>query len=124
MAISADEVRIAFDQPLLEAPERLRPFFAESVSALEGLDLAFGYLAAGIVDEALKRMTMWHKEFAPLGYKSWAELYFAEVQRKNQFTLPNVLTPAEETYLKRWHSEIHSLIERSSAVAETPAKLR
>jgi hypothetical protein len=105
---------------LVEAPERLKTFFAESIYDLEGLDLALGYLSAGVVDEALDRMNMWHKEFAPFGYIGWAERYFAEVQRKNQFTLPNILTAEEQSYLTAWRNSIRSLIDRSSSSIATP----
>ena len=58
---------------------------------------------------------MWHKEFAHLGYRGWAESYFAEVQRKNQFTLPNALTVEEQDYLDTWRAKVQSLIERSAS---------
>jgi hypothetical protein len=77
--------------------------------------LALCYLSGGIIDEALERMSIWHKDSAHLGYKGWAESYFAEVQRKNQFTLPNVLSDEEQRYLNAWRVNVRSLIERSSA---------
>ena len=113
-AISNDEVRAAFDAPLLEAPERLRTFFCHAVHDLDGLDTALGYLSAGTIDEAVARMTMWHKGHAHLGYKGWAESYFGEAQRKNQFTLPNVLTLEEQKYLDAWRAKVRSLISRSA----------
>jgi hypothetical protein len=114
VAITADEVRAAFDRPLIDAPARLQSFFAEAIYDLEGLDLALGFLAAGIVDEARERMRMWHKEYANLGYRGWAESYLGEVLRKNQFTLPNALTAEERSYLDRWRDSMRNLIERSS----------
>jgi hypothetical protein len=113
-ALSNEEIRAAFDSPLLEAPERLQTFFANAGYDLDGLETALGYLSAGIVGEAVERMTLWHGEFAHLGYKGWAESYFAEVQRKNQFTLPNALSLDEQAYLDTWRAKVRSLIERSA----------
>lgn len=113
-AISNEEIRAIFDDPIVEAPVRLQTFFANAIYDLDGLDTALGYLSSGLVDEALERMSMWNREGAHLGYKGWAESYFAEVQRKHQYALPNVLTREEQAYLDAWRAKLHSLIERSS----------
>jgi len=115
---STEEIRAAFDNPLVEAPERLQAFFANTVYDLDGLDTALCFLSGGVVDEALDRMGMWHKEFAHLGYRGWAESYFAEAQRKNQFTLPNILSREEREYLEHWREKVRNLIERSAEVAK------
>lgn len=86
-AISKDEVRTAFDVPLLDAPEWLQSCFGHAVCDLDGLDSALGCLSAGSIDEAVERMTMW---------------------------LPNVLTAEEREYLDEWRAKVRSLIARSA----------
>lgn len=38
----AEEIGAAFDDPLVEVPERLQTFFAHAVYDLDGLDIALG----------------------------------------------------------------------------------
>jgi hypothetical protein len=116
-SIAAEEIAAAFSAPLLDAPERLRAFVANAIYELDGLETTFYFLAGGAIAEAFQRMQMWHKEFAHLGYRGWAETYFAEVQRKNQFTLPNTLSTVEHAYLDASRQRVHSLIEHSSNLA-------
>jgi hypothetical protein len=114
-AASPDEVRAAFDKPLIEAPVRLQDYFAEVIRELDGLDTALSYLSSGITAEALERMHIWHPEFEHLGFGGWAEAYFAEAQRKCKFVLPNTLTASERKYLDAWRSSVLSIVERSLA---------
>jgi len=113
-SIADEEISAACFAPLTDAPERLGTFFGNVIYALDGLETTFYYLSSGIVEDALARMQMWHKEFAHLGYAGWAESYFAEVQRQNQFTLPNTLSTEEQAYLDSWRERVHGLIARSS----------
>jgi hypothetical protein len=116
--IRAEEIEAVCLNAVVEAPERLQQFLLHAVHDLDGLETALYYLREGILDEALQRMNMWHREFAHLGYRGWAESYFAEVQRKNQFTLPGSLSAEEQSYLEAWRSNVRGLIERSSRIVE------
>ena len=116
--IRAEEIDAVCLDAAVKAPERLQQFFMHAVHDLDGLEMALHCLRESIFDEALQRMNMWHTEFAHLGYRGWAESYFAEAQRKNQFTLPGFLSAEEQSYLEAWRGNMRSLIDRSSRIVE------